>query len=298
MKAFLHLMEYAGLKTLYSTFRLVPFQTCMRLADFFSPALALSIPFRKKIILENLRRAFPDKSERFLRHLLKKIYRNFYLFMMEFIHFEKRSREELSGQFVEFIGEEYIREAGVGDKGFLIITGHLGNWELMGAYFASRDYRFSVLAKPVHNPYIDKLITRVREEKGIHVISTRNLDLKSIFKTIREGNGLVFLADQDARRDGIFIDFFGTPASTFTGPAVLSLRTGLPLLPVFDVRKDLLTHKVIFYPPIYPPSGDREKAILKIMTDYTRILEDVIRKYPDQYFWFHRRWKTRPKCKM
>jgi KDO2-lipid IV(A) lauroyltransferase len=295
IRAFLHYLEYAGLKILYIACQIIPFEICMKLGDICSPALTLLFPIRKSVVLQNLERAFPQESKQSLKRILRKTYRSFLLFLIEFIHFGKRTPDDLSRQIVEIEGSEHIKEAGMGEKAFLIITGHLGNWELMGAYFASRGFRFSVLAKPVHNPRIDEFVNRIREEKGINVISTREFPLKSIYKTIKEGNGLVFLADQDARRAGIFIDFFGTPASTFTGPAVFSLRTGLPLLPVFDVRKDLITHKVIIHPPIYPPTGDREKAIETIMQDYNRILEDMIRKYPEQYFWFHRRWKTKPR---
>jgi KDO2-lipid IV(A) lauroyltransferase len=297
IRAFLHNLEYAGLIISHFICRLLPFKTCMKMVDFLSPVISFLFPIRKGIVLQNLERAFPGESKESRMKILRKTYRNFLLFLIEFIHFGKMRSGDLSRQIVEIEGSEYIKEAGVGEKPFLIVTGHLGNWELMGAYFASKGYRFSVLAKPIHNEKINEFVNRMREEKGINVISTREFPLKYLYKTVKEGNGLVFLADQDARRAGIFIDFFGTPASTFTGPAVFSLRTGLPLLPVFVIRKNLVTHKVIFHPPIYPPQGDREEATRIMMQDYTRVLEQMIRKYPEQYFWFHRRWKSKPRRK-
>lgn len=299
IRVFLHYLEYAGLKILYHACRLIPFEICMKLADMSSPALSFLLPIRKRVILQNLKRAFPGESKRSLNRLSSKIYRNFILFLIEFIHLGKRTLKDFSRQIVEIEGGEYLNEARIDKKPFLIVTGHLGNWELVGAYFASRGMKFSVPAKPIHNPYVNAFVNRIREEQGVRVISTKDLSPKSIFKVIKEGKGLVFLADQDARRSGIFIDFFGTPASTFTGPAVFSVRTGLPLVPVFDVRTDLITHKVVIHPPIYPPQNqDREKAVENLMQQYTRILEDMIRKYPEQYFWFHRRWKTKPRRKV
>lgn len=292
-----HLIEYVDVLFLRWVFRLLPFGMSMRFACHASPILSSIFPIRRKIILENLRTAFPEADEKTLSSLVKDTYRNFFLLIVEFIKFEQRDLNDLMTQITVIEGEKYFNEVGAGKKPFLALTAHIGNWELMGAYFAARHISLSVLAKPIHNNYIDRLVNRMRKKKGLDVISTQDSPIRDVLEALKGGQCVAFLADQDARRAGIFTDFFGKPASTFTGPALFSFKTGLPLLPVFDVRTGISTHKVIFFPPIYPSQSEpeREEAIRDIIEKYTRILEDVIRKYPGQYFWFHRRWKTQPR---
>lgn len=269
-----------------------------------SPVLSRLVPVRRGVIRENLERALPEAPAGTVNRLIVETYRNFLFFVIEFIHIVrlgekmKKKRDDRPGcpRITEIEGEEHFASVGSGKKPFLVLTGHLGNWELMGAFFALKGAPLSVLAKPIHNPYVNRHVNRVREANGLEVISTRKMPMRPVLKAIRAGRGVVFLADQDARRAGIFVDFFGHPASTFTGPALFCVRTGLPLLPVFDIRTGLFSHKTIFLPPIYPPGDmEREEAIRHITEKHVKCLEEMIRRYPDQYFWFHRRWKSREK---
>jgi len=287
-------MEYWGALLFLSLFRLIPLRLALQIASQAAPVLSLIFPVRKKVIRQNLRTAFPEAPLPFIRSLINETYRNFLLFVMEFVHFPNSTLTDLSKQITAIEGEEYFKELLGGGKSLLIITAHLGNWELMGAYFASKGIKISVLAKPIHNPYVDRVVNRIRMDKGLSVISTRESPLRSVLKALKERRCVAFLADQDARKAGIFVDFFGKPASTFTGPALFSLRSRLPLLPAFILRTGLFTHKVVFLPPIYPREKDRDSAIFEITEQYHRILEGMIRKYPGQYFWFHRRWKSQP----
>jgi len=291
-----HFLEYAGLWIVVGLFRLMPFQLSLRLAWGFAPFLSTLYPVRKKIILENLRTAFPDADPPRLKFILKETYRNFLLFIVEFIKFDQRTAYDLARQVTETEGEEYFKEVGGGERPFLALTAHIGNWELMGAYFAGRGVPLSVLAKPIHNPYVDRIVNKIRGRKGLEVISIKDSPIKEVLQALKEGRCVAMLADQDARRAGIFVNFFGRPASTFTGPALFSVRTGLPLLPVFDIRTGISQHKVVFLPPLYPSLGEesREAAIKQLTEQYVHILEEIIQQYPGQCFWFHRRWKTRP----
>lgn len=296
MRAFRHFLEYAGLLIAVGLFRIIPFLWAMKLANRLAPALAFFIPVRKSVVLQNLKVAFPDMEVKRRKKLLRQIYRNFFLLIIEFIHFENKADPFAASQITEVEGAEYIEQVSAGGKSFLAITAHIGNWELMGAWFAARGVPLSVLAKPIHNPHVDKMIDKMRKQRGMEVISTRGEPIREVLTALKRGRCVAFLADQDARKAGIFVDFFGKPASTFTGPALFAIRSGLPLLPAFGIRTGLTTHKVVFLPPIYPPSkeADRESAIQELTQRHTKILEEVIRKYPEQYFWFHRRWKSRP----
>lgn len=291
-----HKIEYSLLLVPLFILRLIPFSFSMKAADSCAGIISSLIPVRRKIIIRNLRTAFPEKSNNEIHSLYVQTIRSFLLFIVEFIHFPERSLDDLKSQVTSIEGEEYYREAGKDGKPFLVLTAHMGNWELMGAYFSSLGLPVSVLAKPVHNPFLDHLVNSTRKDKGLEVISTRKQAIKPVLKALRNGRCVAFLADQDARKSGVFADFFGKPASTFTGPAMFSIRSGLPLLPVFDVRTGQKSHKVVFHPPLYPPEKtDRESAIREMTEKHVKILEDMIRRYPGQYFWFHRRWKTQPR---
>jgi len=167
----------------------------------------------------------------------------------------------------------------------------------MGAYFSARGVKMDVLVKALHNNYFDQFVNKRRIKLGYPPIYIHE-GIKKILTSLKMGRVVVFVADQDARNKGIFVNFFGVPASTFVGPAFFHLRTGAPILPVFDVRVGLTKHKIIIAPPIAAPDElNEDNKILFIMQKYNDILERIIREYPDQYFWFHRRWKTQPKSK-
>jgi len=299
IKSVFHILEYIGVVVVYYMISLIPFRLCVHIASAFSTPVSLFFPVREKIIRKNLDLAFPEMKRARRRRILRQSYRNFLLFLVEFIHFRKSGQKNLSRHITRIEGGEYFQKLQPGSNPFFIVTGHMGNWELMGGHFALKGIKLSVLAKPVHNPYVDRMVNKSRKEMGMEIISTRKAPIKSILKAIKQGRQVAFLADQDARRSGIFVDFFGKPASTFTGPALFSIRTGLPLLPAFDIRTGILTHKVIFFPPLYPREDmKRDDAIRELTQRHVRILERVIREYPEQYFWFHRRWKTRPREKI
>jgi KDO2-lipid IV(A) lauroyltransferase len=171
----------------------------------------------------------------------------------------------------------------------------------MGAYFSLMGVPLSAITRPMHNRYWEADIKRTREVRDTRVLSTRE-PIKHILTDIRKGRAVVFLVDQDARKNGVFVDFFEHPASTFAGPALLMQRFNVPILPFYTFRTSLTTHKVVFKPPIYPrPENDggvsRDDIVSDIVQEYTKFIEATIREVPEQYFWFHRRWKSKPKKK-
>jgi KDO2-lipid IV(A) lauroyltransferase len=304
-------------------------------------------------VRENLRRALGDPARslpapactgrragadrlpaRHISRLARRCYVNAALTFCEFARMRKMNQQEILGLIESVEGEEYFIEAGGTQKPYIAITGHLGNWELMGAYFAIKGVPLTVIAKPIHNPLVDRYVNSIRAAKGYDVISTRE-GMKRVVSQLREGRVMVFLADQDARKGGIFVNFFGYPASTHTGPALFMTRMNLPMLPVFDVRAAApaaagegspvpsrdrngtclppacgtgrnrqvgIRHKIIFRKPLYPPQAakapsdqkNRDETIRTVTEQHVRLLEEMVRAYPDQYFWFHQRWKTKP----
>jgi KDO2-lipid IV(A) lauroyltransferase len=156
-----------------------------------------------------------------------------------------------------------------------------------------------MLAKPIHNRLIqERILSQRRSIPGVEIILTSN-SMKAVVQCVREGRHVGFVADQDARRNGIFVPFFGRPASTARGPAVFSYKLGLPLVPLFMVRdsSQQLRLKVVAGTPILPDgTAAEDQEIERITAAHTAQLEAVIRQYPEDYFWMHNRWKTRPKA--
>jgi KDO2-lipid IV(A) lauroyltransferase len=290
-----HRLEFLLLKFIEYPFRLLPFRLALRAGAVFGTLSARLLPVRRRVVYSNLQRAFGSSmSEKQLRELVRLCYRTSAISAVEFMRLRDRSAEQIKQQVLRIEGEQYYRQVGGLSGGFIALTGHLGNWEFMGAYFSAEGLRLSVIAKPIHNPYVDDYVNRMRRQKNYEVISTDE-GMKKIVSRLKTGGVVVFLADQDARRSGIFVDFFGSPASTHTGPALFMTRLQLPILPVFDIRAGFDKHVIIFRPPIYPPQGvDKEEAIRLVTEQHVHILEEMVRHYPEQYFWYHRRWKTQP----
>ena len=260
---------------------------------------AYGVGFRRSVVLGNLRIAFPEKSDAERRKIARACYQHFFCVAGELFRFAKLNRDQLEKQIEAIEREEYFREAlNRGDgKGAIIMTGHLGNWEWGSAFLTLRRMLELIVIKPLHNAGFEAFAREIREARGIRILPTRGTML-SLVKTLRKGEPVGLLTDQDARRHGIFVPFFGRLASTATGAAELSLSQGVPMVLCFSVRsrKRSGQFRVIVCPPIFPPEKfeDKDAAIRQLTTAHTTALENAIRQYPEQYFWFHRRWKTRP----
>ncbi|MBN1476301.1 lysophospholipid acyltransferase family protein [Candidatus Sumerlaeota bacterium] len=253
------------------------------------------VPVRRRVVDENLRAAFPDLAPRDRRRLCRDFYVHFGRWCVEYLFISRGSAIRRGVTFTEE-GQERRDALLAEGKGFITVTGHMGSWELMGMHFAHEGHPITVLAKPLHNGYLNRHVTRSRARSGLEVIFTGTDMSRQISERLGRGKILCFLADQDSRQFGTFVEFMGRPASTPRGPAMYALRAGCPLFPVFTFRERGLRHRVIFGEPIRPPSDpiNTDQAIQEMMQAYTRQLEAVIRRQPEQYFWVHRRWKTRP----
>jgi KDO2-lipid IV(A) lauroyltransferase len=150
------------------------------------------------------------------------------------------------------------------------------------------------IARPLDNPYLDRYLNRFRTGTGQEIVSKYDV-LRQMGEFLHRNKIVIFLADQDARRHGLFVPFFGRPASTFKAPAVMALRHGVPLLMADIYRTGFFRHEGIVHPPLeIPPGMKGEEAVRHLVTAYTARLEGFVRRHPEQYLWLHRRWKTRP----
>ncbi len=212
---------------------------------------------------------------------------------MECLKLQSLQREKILGM-IEVQGWEHVEEARSRGKGGIFVTGHLANWELCAVYVALRGLPMNVVARRIYVEELDRKLVSMRRAMGVHTLY-RDQSMRVMLRCLERNEFLGVLPDQDVRRvGGIFVDFFGRPAYTPVGPALLALASGAPLLLARDIRMGT-RHHVTVDPPIYANrEAPRHEEVRRLVCLYTNRLEEFIREHPDQWVWMHRRWRTRP----
>lgn len=196
---------------------------------------------------------------------------------------------------IELEGVEHLHAAMKAHGRALMLTAHLGNWEILSATHRLTEYGLSIVVRPLDAPWLDSVADRLRRRTGVEVIDKRGA-LRAVLEALRRGRLVGILMDQNAaRRESVFVDFFGHPASTSRSIAVLAVRTGSPIVPIFASRTADGGHRVVIRPALPPPaSDDPEAAIVDVTARCTVEIERAIREAPEQWLWSHDRWRTRP----
>ena len=251
----------------------------------------LTLPYRKDVARENLARAFSDKSPRQRRAILRRCYRHFGMVLMDFIRIPALSANSLDS-VVDF-DESHVREARELGSGAVIMTGHLGNWELIVASLALRGYPIIPVMVPQRGSS-GPIVKAVRESTGSRYISKRT-PTRTMLRLLKEGNFLGLAGDQDARKSGVWVTFFGYPSSRPRGGAVFALKTGAPMFAGWCLLQKDGCYRLGFTPiSTENLPRNRDQAVQALTQRYMDTLEEAIRRNPEQYFWFHRMWKTQP----
>jgi len=197
---------------------------------------------------------------------------------------------------IQIHGLEHLDHALAAGKGVIAFSAHIGNFTLIGTKMSASGYSYNMLVKDPHYPSVAEALHIIQEGQGSKFIYVEPWEkaLRQILSCLRKNEVVCMLADEKKTKSDIYVDFFGHPAPTAPGPAVLSLRTGAPLVPVFIVRKDDGLHHIYIEPRLeLSLNGDRTKDIHSIVASYTRVIEDFIKMYPDQWFWINDRWKKK-----
>jgi KDO2-lipid IV(A) lauroyltransferase len=292
-KQFQHRLEIAALRLFQFWIWLPPLAVIHRAADWLGWLAFRVLRVRRKVILQNLCQAFPEKSERVRKRIGLLHTQHFAKTALEFMRFPKTRREEIAA-LCEVTGHEHVRGALAQKKGVLLVSGHFGNWELICPLMGHLGDPTSALAGTQHNARVNDIMNDTRENMGVEIIR-RGIGVRNIIKALRENRCVVVLSDQNAPRQGIFVDFFDKPASTAPGIAAFHLKLGSPIIFFFFIRLPKGRHRLLFQPlDPGPLKGTRDEQIKTITQAYLSTLEQMIRQYPEQYFWMHRRWKTRP----
>ncbi len=253
------------------------------------------MPGRRAVARENLERAFGrERNGRELDRLCRESFRHLGMTLVEACTFFFRPPSVLLSR-VDVEGLDHLKAAAAHGRGILLLTAHLGNWELLAAAHARTGYAASVVVRPLDSAVLDRVVTRFRERGGVEVIPKRRA-LRGVRDALRRGRMVGILLDQNAsRREGVFVPFFGEPASTSKSLALLALWSGAPVVPVFIQRETVGSHRVTIEPALPPPAtGDREEDVAAFTAAFSRVVESRIRQSPEQWFWMHRRWRTRP----
>ena len=241
---------------------------------------------------ENLARAFPEQTEAWRQRIARESYRHLGREALAMVALGRRSADEIRER-TPIRGWDELKAAIDRGRGVVMVTAHFGNWELAGASLAVRGVAVDAVVQRQRNRLVDRDIVAARERLGLNVIDRRKAS-QLITPALKAGHVIGFVSDQDAGRNGVFVPFFGHPASTHRGAAVYALRADCPLfvgvaVRMADGRYDCRTSEVSV-----DRTGPLDEAILRMTTAFTRRIEAEVRTAPEQYFWVHKRWKTRP----
>ncbi len=286
-----HEIEYVAVRLTLFLVNLVPYRLALLIGDAIGILAFSVVRIRRDVTLTNLKRSFGNLySDSDYRKIGSRAYRNIAKGMIEYGLFPSLKRKKLD-QFLSIDGIENLQKIKDNCKGAVLITGHFGSWELMGAYIAQSGWPIDYLVGEQHNLKVNKIMNDHRSMFGIGLIEM-GVAARGVFKAVRAGRMVAMLSDQDAGTDGVVVNFLGRPASTPKGPAAFSIKTGAPLVTGVIVR-DGLRQKIIVKPPLdIKLTGDKEEDIRLVTQAYTDILAKFITEYPDHWFWPHRRWKS------
>ena len=293
------LLEYGVVRAFLPLPRLIPLKTIHLLGSLLGNLLYYGLPERRKIALQNLQNALgPEKTEQEIKRIARESCKSFLLTCFEIVKYQPffkadDAREAIKGSSGElealFQKAKNIHEA---SGGCIFVTPHLGNWEFLPYVSSLVGIPLVVVVRSMKNEYLERLIYRNRADSGQVIIPKKNA-LFALQKTLQQGKSIGILPDQSTRQ-GIGVHFFGRKASTTPAPALLSIMYQKPIVVVACCRKKKgYDFDGVVSDPIWPgPFQSEKEEIFRLTEEMNKTMEAIIRKYPEQYFWIHRRWKT------
>jgi len=285
------IIEYIALIIAGQILRFLPLRAVQCLGAWCGSLAFYVVPIRRNVALENLHKAFPEKTEREVWRITRQVYKNFGIVLFELLWFPKIKAEDLQ-KMVHVDNLELMEKKLSERKGLIMLSGHFGNWELLAlAIGYLSGHPLSVIVQEQRNPLVNLLINRYRSRFGNHIINLGRAAKNSI-AVLRKGGVVGMIADQSGPEDGLYVEFFGRNVATHDGPARFSLKTGAPLLMVFAVRQaDGTYHVHIEEVEQKDLPEDATEKVGELTRRHVAILERYIRAYPDHWLWLHRRWK-------
>lgn len=247
----------------------------------------------RNVALKNLRFVYEnEKTDEQIRDLARQVFEHFGQVAVEFFWLQRVRKKKLLS-LVDLRQGQYLDKALEAGTGALVITAHYGNWELLGRVLVASGYPLTVVARDSDDPTQAGFINGIRQRGGLGIIS-RGEPASRLLEALKENQLLGILPDQNTIESPVFVPFFGKLASTAPGVALLALRTGCPVIPGFAVREGRRWRLEAEDPVELPTEGRLMDRILKVTADYSKVIEEQIRRRPEQWLWFHDRWRRRP----
>ena len=290
-----HRLEYVPVWVLVHVLAVLP-RPLARLAGMsMGWAVWLLFGRLRRVGMRNQQIAFPEKSRRARRKIVRRMFLHLGRQLVEFCKFPQYTRENVS-EVIIYDGIENFEAAQARGKGVLFLTAHLGGWELSSFMHSIHGHAMHIVARGLDNPYVDRLVRRYRTLHGNRIFDKDDY-ARGLLKAIRDGETVGILMDTNMTPpEGIFADFFGVPACTASGLARVALITQAAVLPGFAFwDRQIGKYRLHMAPALsLVRSGDDEADVIANTRLFNQTIEAYVRKYPDQWLWVHRRWKTRP----
>lgn len=250
---------------------------------------------RREITYSNLQLAFPDKSLKEVKSIALKSYQNLGITFAELFALKHISEPRLK-EYIKFADLEGIMKIYERNKGIIFLSAHFGNWEMMAyAFSVYSNVPMTIIVKPQKNRLADKYLNAIRTSRGNRIISMHRSAFE-IVKCLKRKETIALLADQAAQRDkDLYVEFFGRLASTYEAPAQLALKLDVPIIMGFTIRQPDGFYIIETFELDHSHLENTEEGIAELTKMHVKILEDYIRRYPEQWVWQHRRWKHSPK---
>jgi len=288
-------LEYAPVWLLVRVLALLPESVARAAGIVLAWAVRLLHGRLRRVGMRNLQLAFPQMTAPERRRVLRGVFTSLGRQLGDFCHFPHYNRENIS-QLAVYDGFEHFERAHARGKGVLFLTAHFGGWEVSSFMHALHGHPLHILVRPLDNPYLDRLVTRYRTMSGNRTIPKQDF-ARAMLAALRASDTVGILMDQNMTPEqGVFVDFFGILACTSTLMARMALRTGAAVVPGFCLWDAALRRYRVRFEPAMETihTGNEEADIVANTAAYTKVVEDYARRYPEQWLWVHRRWKTRP----
>lgn len=268
----------------------LPLAMGYKFAEVISDMRSIFALHDKKAVLANLVVIFPNKPVRELRQIRKRMFRNFAKYLVDFFRFSLMDDKYIR-RYATVEGRQYVDEASVRGKGVILLSAHIGNWEMGGVVMANLGHKISAVALSHKNDKVNRFFIAHREQRGVMVIPFEHAARCSL-ALLKDNGMLALIGDRDfTKKGGLAVDFFGKPSLMPKGPAALALKTGACIVPGFMIRNSDDTFTLKFEQPIYPAcTGNEEEDIVCGIAKYIKVIESYIKQYPDQWFMFRQFW--------
>ncbi len=296
-KSVVNLIIFAATLPILLVLRLLPIRAGVLAARLLADFLYKIDPRHKKVVLENLEMALGKDIDLHKREALARgCYRHLAISIMEILKLPYSNAPAMQ-EILQCDDISLLKESFAKGKGLLLITGHIGNWELLGAALCAYGLKLTVVARALKNFGFDWMVTRNRRRAGLKVIKRKGMmAAKQVIRALKNGDVVCMLIDQDTKVKGVFVEFFDKPSHTPAGAAEIALKTGVDIFFIVSFREDVLKHRAFIKGPIKLPEDiEQQQAVIELSQCFNDFAEQAIRQHPQQWVWMHQRWKTKPK---